>query len=146
MFDAMTETHEFRRKALIGSTMITVPLCTTIYIIMGIVGQSLFRKPVNIFVDNILNGFVNPPTEVKYILTVIRLLMAIVCLVSYPAIMLPVRASVIRWIPHDEKAKIHNFLFYAVGSGLTVLAGTVAMLYPNIGSIFSMASSIFGIF
>ena len=146
MFEEMTETHNFRKKALIGSTNITVPLCTTIYVIMGIVGQSLFRKPVPVFVDNILNGFVNPPTEVKYVLTVIRLLMAIVCLISYPAIMLPVRASVVRWIPHDDRAKIHNVLFYVMGGVITVVAGIVAMLYPNIGSIFSLASSLFGIF
>lgn len=129
----------FRLKAMQIATHIAVPLCTALYLIMGFVGSSMFEYPR----DNLLNGF-----DSGFILILIlRLCMAVVVMVSYPAIMLPVRTSILTWIKYDENnKKVDNALFYGIGLGLVALSMIIAMVYPNIGDIFSYASSIFGIF
>lgn len=73
--------------------------------------------------------------------------MSCVVIVSYPIILLPVRASIMRWIPYNKmNGRTDTIVFYSVGFGVTLLCMGVAMLYPNIGEIFNYAASIFGIF
>ncbi|EFO61635.1 Amino acid transporter family [Giardia lamblia P15] len=130
-----------RRRIMNIAIMISVPVTTVINLIMGIVGSTMFTKPK----DNILNTF--KPGDENKIISGIRVAMSCVVIVSYPIILLPVRASIMRWIPYNKmNGRTDTIVFYSVGFGVTLLCMGVAMLYPNIGEIFNYAASIFGIF
>lgn len=130
-----------RKRIMEIAIMISVPITTIINLVMGIVGSTMFTRPK----DNILNTF-KPGSEEK-IISAIRVAMSCVVIVSYPIILLPVRASIMRWIPYNKmNGRTDTIVFYSVGFGVTLLCMGVAMLYPNIGEIFNYAASIFGIF
>lgn len=135
------KTMTVRKRVMEIAIQISVPITTIINLIMGIVGSTMFTKPE----DNILNTF--EPGNENLAISVIRIAMSCVVIVSYPIILLPVRASIMRWIPYNKlNAKTDTIVFFSVGFGVTLLCMGVAMIYPNIGEIFNYAASIFGIF
>lgn len=135
------KTMTTRKRVMDIAIQISVPITTVINLIMGIVGSTMFDRPK----DNILNTF--KPEKENVIISIIRIAMSCVVIVSYPIILLPVRASIMRWIPYNKlNAKTDTIVFFCVGFGVTLLCMGIAMIYPNIGEIFNYAASIFGIF
>lgn len=135
------QTMTVRKRVMEIAIQISIPITTIINLTMGIVGSTMFLRPR----DNILNTF--EPKSEDVVISIIRIAMSCVVIVSYPIVLLPVRASIMRWIPYNKQnGRADTIVFYSVGFGVTLLCMGVAMVYPNIGEIFNYAATIFGIF
>ena len=87
--------------AFLGGSLLSCIICSTLFLVVALCGTISFDNPKS----NILNAFSNPcpNASTDWVITVCRILMIIVVLVSYPAIIFPVTSSLIRYIPKKWK-------------------------------------------
>ena len=78
-------------------------------------------------------------------MTVIKLLYAIVVLVSYPCMLFPMRECVMNWFNFNKNTKKGYFWFVVIGLLITVLCCGIAILIPDNDQVFSIVANIFGI-
>ena len=158
----------YRKKVTKKSSYISLFVVAVICIIIGVEGSLMFDRDCNEVTDrpcvlinsNILLSFVGDMAMV-----IIRILYAIVILVSFPCMLYPIRTSICEWFsidkyngkkkyPHmtaDARKKlprrIRNGYGYYILAGFIVLfiVTVLAVFVPEIDRILSITSNIFGL-
>ncbi|KAL7712122.1 N-system amino acid transporter 1 [Entamoeba marina] len=132
--------------SLHGASYLAMTICTTLILIVAISGNVSFDSVSS----NVLNDFSNTESsDIDWLIIICRVLMIVVVVISYPALMFPVCASLLRYIP--KKLKFMQLWNGRVGIlivRLTVLSASslLAAFITDIGVIFTLASAIFSIF
>ncbi|EAL45272.1 N-system amino acid transporter 1, putative [Entamoeba histolytica HM-1:IMSS-B] len=132
--------------ALQGGSYVSVLTCSSLFIIMAVSGHVSFDKVSS----NVLNDFSNPDSsDVDWLIIVCRMLMIIVVVISYPALMFPTCAGILRYIPKKWKiVQLWNgrVIILMIRTTILILTTFCATFIIDIGVVFSVASAIFSIF
>ncbi|KAL7714941.1 N-system amino acid transporter 1 [Entamoeba marina] len=132
--------------SLQGGSYVSILICSTLFLFVAVSGYVSFDEPSS----NILNDFSNPDSnDIDWLIVICRGMMIVVVILSYPSIMLPTSAGVIRYIPKKWKiSKLWKgrFIIMLVRVCVLLVTTTMAAFFTDIGVIFSIASAVFSIF
>ena len=130
--------------ALNGGSYVSNVICSALFLIMAVSGAVSFDNVSS----NVLNDFSSKKGNVDVAIVICRVLMTIVVVISYPALMFPTAAGLVRYFPKNWKiTQLWNgrAVILIVRLGLTVLITLVSTFVTDIGVIFSVASALFSI-
>lgn len=158
-----------RRKVINVASRATILICTVIYVITGIEGAIMFNRSCT--EEEVsqgciaINGNILLTFGDDMAMIIIKLLYAIVVLVSFPCMIYPVRASICGWFKIDKfnGKKTHpnmtreerkqlpinirlGYLWYIlIGLIVIIIVTIIAIAIPDIDKVLSIIANIFGL-
>lgn len=148
-------TPKQRRATMNSAIWLTLALVTVIYVLVAVEGALMFDAscPRPGYVPS--DGVPDPCLDIKEnillmfkgdtAITIIRLLYALVILVSYPVMLFPMRSSIAEWFHVDKYTKRGYLWYLLIGFVVTAISMLLAIAIPQIDVVLSIASNLAGI-
>lgn len=127
-----------KKKILDYSLVFSSVFVFIIYMSVAICCYFMFGRYIQ---DNMLLSY--PYTST--LMTAVRFMYTIVILLSYPAVLYPIRAMILDYLKVTPQHKKYNLAFYITTLCITIISTGISMGVPSIVEILNFAASIFGI-
>eukprot|EP00768_Dysnectes_brevis_P002181 gnl/Dysnectes_brevis/1693_a1925_1212.p1 GENE.gnl/Dysnectes_brevis/1693_a1925_1212~~gnl/Dysnectes_brevis/1693_a1925_1212.p1 ORF type:complete len:590 (+),score=150.93 gnl/Dysnectes_brevis/1693_a1925_1212:157-1926(+) len=130
-----------RRRILNHSVVFSTVICGVLYMTMAVSGSSLCGTGVK---DNILVSECFQDGDVA--IFVCKIMMWLVIVISYPTVLFPMRQSILQWTHKKNGDPGFTAAHVTIGVAMTALVTFISVLVPSISDVFSLTSSLGGLF